>query len=419
MRLPIPCKSCGKVASAKKNADFICTGCGVKNTAAEVTAAAEEAEREATRQVKTPCRHCGKKSLMPEGADFLCPGCHTVHTATEVSARNAAARARAAAERKKAAELASRMIRTTAPANPYRPGGGIAIAPLRVREDPSRMRMKDSGKTPDLYAEPTAGELFSMALALEGRERYREAIELYEKAARLEYPEAFNHLAYLCEVGLGCFKDLKRAEEFYILAAQMGNAAAEKHLERLYRTHKKVFGMGKGLSFLLHLPGWIFGGIFSVAAVFVKYFLLPLILMALPWLGLEAFFTAIGVPAWIFAGCGALWGLIAIVALVVDFKDVFSSYRMKGVEVFERGVLFTFHCSIFLVIEACALLILGALLFALLQFVQGSGYLSNELTLYGVMAIVGLICVLWVTRKVQALCSFIGDKISTGVGEYY
>lgn len=68
---------------------------------------------------------------------------------------------------------------------------------------------------------------------------YGMAKNIYEKCASFNHPMAFNNLGWLYHNGLGVKKNIKKAEEYYFMAAMHGETTAMINLANIYEFNEK------------------------------------------------------------------------------------------------------------------------------------------------------------------------------------
>ena len=160
---------------------------------------------------------------------------------------------------------------------------------------------------------------------------YQTFLKYLSAAVERENPTALMVAGQLYENGeFGIDRDLKKAEQYYQAAIELGCEEAKKKLQELYAEHQKTFGPGKMVTLFLHLPSVLFGMVFAWLLMSVLFLGIPILLLVVRG---NLYFWKVP-PTWTM-GAGCVWLTVSLLVMSRFFKRIYYAHVKFGIAVFE------------------------------------------------------------------------------------
>lgn len=255
-------------------------------------------------------------------------------------------------------------------------------------------------------------EYFNAGLEAFEQEDAKNCIKYFSLAAKLEEPSAMYNLGVIYHNGaLNITQDIGVAIQWYKLAKQYGNEKAGEILAELEQLYPKYFGLGRVISFFLHLPMNIAAAILGVILLVVQYFAIPGLLFYFK--GNCYFFKLSQNTSFMIAG---IWSILALLIIFYHtYKDKLFFYK-RALGIVEFLVDLGGHLLNFILSLACSGVVCAAQYFGVKHYLTQNPSLIphpfwTKVVLWAPLAITGIV--------VFVICICIFSCIKDKVNEYY
>jgi tetratricopeptide (TPR) repeat protein len=255
-------------------------------------------------------------------------------------------------------------------------------------------------------------EYFNAGLEAFEQDDAENCIKYFSLAAKLEEPAAMYNLGLIFQTGaLNVTPDIGLAVQWYKLAKQYGNEKAGEILAELEQLYPKYFGLGRVISFFLHLPMNITAAILGVILLVVQYFAIPGLLLYFK--GNCYFFKMQSSTTIIIS---SIWTILALLVICYHLsKDKLFFYH-RALSILEGLVNFLGYLFNFLLSLGISALLCTAQYFGVKHYLTNHpGLLPNpywtKVVLYAPLAFTGVV--------VFIICICIFSYMKDQINEYY